>query len=60
MTSIEIKDFEATLRNFINDYELPAEVKRYVLKDILLDVTRASQEEMIAQAQERDSQINSK
>lgn len=60
MNSIEIKDFENTLRNFINDYNLPAEVKRYVLKDILLDVTRASQEEMIVQAQERDSQINSK
>lgn len=55
MTSIEIKDFSATLEKFINEYDLPWEVKRLVVEDIYRDVTNRANNELLEQAKERES-----
>ena len=54
MNSIEIKDFSYTLKKYILEYNLPAEVKRLVLKELYEDITALSQEESINQAKERE------
>lgn len=58
MKSIEIKDFDFTLRKFINDYDLPAEVKRLVLKEIYGDISAMANEECLKEAQEREGSTN--
>lgn len=55
MTSIEIKDFSATLEKFINEYDLPWEVKRLVVEDICRKVTNQANNELLEQAKERES-----
>ena len=55
MTSIQVKDFEATLVRFIEEYELPWEVKRLIVEDIYRDVTNRANNEILEQAQERES-----
>lgn len=58
MNSIEIKDFQFTITNFIEKTELPYEVKRLALKEILEDVTAKANEELILQAKEREDKKN--
>lgn len=55
MTSIEVKDFQFTIMNFIKDYKLPAEVKRLALKEIYEEVAEMAHNEMYAQAAEREA-----
>lgn len=55
LSSIEIVDFKYTLENYIGSQELPLELKRYVLKEILEDITKKSREELLIQAQEREA-----
>lgn len=56
MNSLQIKEFDLTLRKFISEYELPNEAKRYVIKDILADVTMFAQSEIEEQIRERDEE----
>ena len=55
MNSIEVKDFEVTLARFIDEYNLPWEVKRLVIADILNQATQKANSEILQQAQERES-----
>ena len=54
MTSIEVKDFQFTITNFVDKCKLPYEVKRLVLKEILEDVTSKANSELLLQAKERE------
>lgn len=53
--SINIAEFRNTLDKYIKDYPMPAEMKRYVIKDILLDLTTASNNEIYKNAVEREA-----
>lgn len=55
MTTIEIMDFELTLKNFINKSELPWKVKQYVMADICKMVDESTSAEALAQAMEREA-----
>lgn len=55
MTTIEIMDFELTLKNFINKSELPWKVKQYVMGDICKMVDESTSAEALAQAMEREA-----
>lgn len=55
MNSIEVKEFEGTLTRFIDEYNLPWEVKRLVIMDILNQATQKANSEILQQAQERES-----
>ena len=55
MNSIEVKDFEVTLTRFIDEYNLPWEVKRLVIADIFNQATQKANSEILQQAQERES-----
>ena len=54
MKSLDIIDFELSIKKFVQDYDLPAEVKRMVIKNIYEEVTNLAQQEVLQQAQERD------
>lgn len=58
MNSIDVKDFQFTITNFIDKFELPYEVKRLVLKEILEDVTAKANNELLLQAKEREMEGN--
>lgn len=51
-SSLELRTFSESIRTFVNSSPLPAEAKRIVLKDILSDVSRMSDEEIIIDAEE--------
>lgn len=58
MKSIDVKDFDFTLRKFIEGYDLPVEVKRLVIKDIYNDITVQANDECMVQAKEREENKN--
>ena len=53
--SIDIKDFEVTLHNFIDGYDLAWEIKALVLERLLNESTKQSNDEILQQAQEREN-----
>ena len=56
MKSIDIVDFELSVKTLINDYDLPTELKRRVVKDIYTELTMLAQREVMQQSQERDEE----
>ena len=56
--SIDIEDFEVTLRNFINGYDLAWKTKALVLERLLNESTKLSNDEILQQAKERESEEN--
>lgn len=58
MNSLTVKDFEHTLQKFIDEYELPYEVKRLVLSDIYNDICVKAHNELIMEATEREAKQN--
>lgn len=53
MDSLEIRTFSESIRKFVNESPLPAEVKKIVLKDILGDVSMSADAEIIKAAETR-------
>ena len=53
--SIDIEDFEVTLRNFIDGYDLAWKIKALVLERLLNESTKQSGVEILEQAQEREN-----
>ena len=53
--SIDIEDFEVTLRNFIDGYDLAWKIKALVLERLLNESTKQSNDEIMQQAQEREN-----
>ena len=54
MNSIEVREFSQAIRNFIKGSQLPAEVKRLALAEILRETEEVARRELIAQVEERD------
>lgn len=54
MNSIEVREFSQAIRNFIKGSQLPAEVKRLALSEILRETEEDARRELIAQVEERD------
>lgn len=54
MNSIEVREFSQAIRNFIKGSQLPAEVKRLALEEILRETEEDARRELIAQVEERD------
>lgn len=55
MTSLMIMEFRAALENYIAEQDLPAEVKRMVLKDIYEDLAKLSKEDAMRELNEREA-----
>lgn len=54
MSSIDVREFSQAIRNFIKGSQLPAEVKRLALAEILQETEEDARRELIAQVEERD------
>lgn len=54
MNSIDVREFSQAIRNFIKGAQLPAEVKRLALAEILQETEEDARRELIAQVEERD------
>lgn len=55
MTSLEIFEFKKTLQNYIQTIEIPEEIKRYVLRELLEEQEKLAFEELQREIQERDA-----
>lgn len=58
MDSIKVADFSNTITNFIQDYDLPYEVKRLALKEIYEETQKRAQVEILEQAKQREAEGN--
>ena len=54
MNSIDIVDFRYSLRNYINNHPFPTELKRMIVNDILIDLNNQANNEILAQAEDRE------
>lgn len=54
MSSIEVREFQQSIINFVNSSTLPAEVKRLSLAEVLRQCETAAIEEIKAEAIERN------
>lgn len=54
MNSIDVREFSQAIRNFIKSSQLPAEVKRLALAEILRETEEDARRVLIAQVEERD------
>lgn len=52
--NLKIREFKVTLENYINNMDLPPEIKRMVLKEIYESVERVANEAIAAEIKERD------
>lgn len=60
MTSLDVIEFELTIKRFVQDYDLPTEVKRMVLKNIYDETTQLAQEEVLQQIKDREEKEKKK
>lgn len=56
MSSIEIREFSQSIKNFVTASPLPAEVKRLALAEILREQERAAAEQIRLEAIEREEE----
>ena len=56
MSSIEIREFSQSIKNFVAASPLPAEVKRLALAEILREQERAAAEQIRLEAIEREEE----
>lgn len=54
MGSLEIREFERTLKDFIGKYALPWEVKKIILEKIASDAAAFADEEVAKELEERE------
>ena len=57
MNSIDVKDFQLTLTNFISKYDLPWEVKRLALKEVYDETVQKANAEVLTEAGNRENKI---
>ena len=60
MKSINVADFTNTIRKFINEYDLPCEVKRLAVNEVYTELAKVACDEIYSQALERESKNNDK
>lgn len=51
MNSLEIRTFSESIRIFVNNSPIPAEAKKFVLKDILDEVGAKADDEIMKEAE---------
>lgn len=49
MSNLEIRTFSESVRKFVHESSIPAEVKRLVLKDITREVSEQADAELLAE-----------
>lgn len=54
MDSLKVRELKTTLLTYLEKQDVPLEVQRMVLKEVLESVTEKANMEIIAQIQERD------
>lgn len=54
--NLKIREFKVTLENYINNTDLPPEVKRMVLNEIYESADRSASEAIAAEIKEREEQ----
>lgn len=54
MNSLEVRVFSQSIRNYVEQSPLPAEVKRYVLADIFNELNKQADDEIAQQLQESE------
>ena len=55
MTNLAIAEFKQAIKNFVGRSELPAEVKRMALSEILREVEQESRQALMAEIAARDA-----
>lgn len=58
MKSLDVVEFKLTLQRFIREYDLPTEVKRLVLNEILQEINLKTQREVQEEVNEREAAGN--
>ena len=58
MNSLNLFEFKETIKNYIREQKIPAELKRMCLSEILEEVRQDAQAEIIKQAEEREVKDN--
>lgn len=54
MTSLEIRLFSQSIRSFVNESKLPAEMKRIALNEIVQEVSAQAEAEILEELQEKE------
>lgn len=52
--NLKIREFELTLESYINNYDLPEEVKRLAIKEIYEKISAKANNSMASEIEERD------
>lgn len=58
MSNLEIRKFHQTIKSFVDEFELPAEVKRICIKDILNDLENVANNEIRAEIERGEEDGN--
>lgn len=56
MQNLEIAEFKQAIKNFVANSELPVEVKRMALSEILREVEQESRQALMAEITARDAE----
>lgn len=59
MNSLEIREFEQSIVNLINDCGLPIEIKRLIVNDIAGQINRAADNQINVELEERNREKES-
>lgn len=54
--NLKIREFKITLSNYINEIDLPEEVKRMVLKEIYAEIEKKANDAILLELNKRESQ----
>lgn len=54
MKSLEIRLFSQSIRSFVNESKLPAEMKRIALNEIVQEVSAQAEAEILEELQEKE------
>lgn len=55
MSNLEVKAFSNTITHFVDSYDLPDEVKRMALQEILTKQEQKALNALVAEVEERDA-----
>ncbi len=55
MNSLQIFEMKETIKKYLSEQDIPAEVKRMCLVEVLEDIRGEAQKEIISLAQEREN-----
>lgn len=56
MKSLQILEVKETIKNYIREQEMPAELKRMIISEVLEEVRTEAQREIIEEAEKREKE----